>query len=451
MRNIRFKLQLTTTALILSLSSFCNLDVYANEKDIKPKGVDKSRVEVLNEQNNNLEENINKDKEKIDNTQIINIEDNNLKIAINKELKKSDLNSSITQKEIESIKTISAQNASSKNIKNLSGLEYAINLEYIDLSNNNIKDISYIKALIENGNLKKANISNQVIKLEKEDIKDTKYYINNNIININSKIVKPIFINNNGKYIDDKILWDNLQNLKTYNLECSFKDDFKDKQSEILFSVNLYKDIYVHKNCKPNIKASDKTIKINDSFNPLIGVSAYDYEDKDITRNIKVVKNDVNTKKAGNYQVVYEVADSSNQKDTKTINVKVENIKNKNNKKENIIIGLNNKDNDKKDNNKNQYNDDKNTKDYNYKDDNDKNENIDESDDSEVLNNIKPSEKIVIQNDSGIIKDENDNNNIKKSEDKKEEDLKIDYKKYSLGVIFVVAGIFVSKKIQNML
>ena len=60
----------------------------------------------------------------------------------------------------------------------------------------------------------------------------------------------------------------------------------------------------------PVINASNKTININEVYNPLNGVTATDKEDGNITNKIKVIDNNVNTKQAGNYQVVYEVFDS---------------------------------------------------------------------------------------------------------------------------------------------
>ena len=79
-------------------------------------------------------------------------------------------------------------------------------------------------------------------------------------------------------------------------------------------------------NSIPVITASDKTIKVGDRFtdeDALVGVSAYDKEDKDLTSSIKVVQNNVNTAKAGEYTVIYSVEDSQGAKATKTITVTV--------------------------------------------------------------------------------------------------------------------------------
>ncbi|QJA07700.1 DUF5011 domain-containing protein [Romboutsia sp. CE17] len=79
-------------------------------------------------------------------------------------------------------------------------------------------------------------------------------------------------------------------------------------------------------NSIPVITASDKTIKVGDRFtdeDALVGVSAYDEEDKDITSSIKVVENNVKTDIEGKYTVRYSVEDSKGAKATKTITVTV--------------------------------------------------------------------------------------------------------------------------------
>ncbi|WP_242982960.1 Ig-like domain-containing protein [Clostridium perfringens] len=53
------------------------------------------------------------------------------------------------------------------------------------------------------------------------------------------------------------------------------------------------------------------------------GVTATDKEDGDITKDIKVIENNVDTEKAGDYKVIYKVTDSEGASKTKEINVKV--------------------------------------------------------------------------------------------------------------------------------
>ena len=73
----------------------------------------------------------------------------------------------------------------------------------------------------------------------------------------------------------------------------------------------------------PTINASDKTITVGDKFEPLKDVIANDKEDGDLTSKIKVIKNTVDTKKAGTYEVTYQVTDSQGATVTKTIKVTV--------------------------------------------------------------------------------------------------------------------------------
>ncbi|WP_239257082.1 LPXTG cell wall anchor domain-containing protein [Listeria ilorinensis] len=74
----------------------------------------------------------------------------------------------------------------------------------------------------------------------------------------------------------------------------------------------------------PVINASDKTIKVGDKFDPKADVTATDKEDGDLTSKIEVVKNEVDTSKAGSYKVTYQVIDSAGIQTEKTIIVTVE-------------------------------------------------------------------------------------------------------------------------------
>lgn len=73
----------------------------------------------------------------------------------------------------------------------------------------------------------------------------------------------------------------------------------------------------------PVINASDKTISLNSKFDELSGVTATDREDGDITKNIKVIDNTVDTKVLGEYKVTYQVTDSYGNKVSKTIKIVV--------------------------------------------------------------------------------------------------------------------------------
>ena len=60
----------------------------------------------------------------------------------------------------------------------------------------------------------------------------------------------------------------------------------------------------------PVINAQDRIVQLGEEFDPLEGVTATDEEDKDLTKSIKVIRNDVNTNVAGDYTVVFSVTDS---------------------------------------------------------------------------------------------------------------------------------------------
>ena len=63
-----------------------------------------------------------------------------------------------------------------------------------------------------------------------------------------------------------------------------------------------------------------KVVQLGESFDPLTGVTASDKEDGEITE-IEVVKNTVDTKTSGEYEVTYKVKDSNGGEATKTIKV----------------------------------------------------------------------------------------------------------------------------------
>ena len=76
-------------------------------------------------------------------------------------------------------------------------------------------------------------------------------------------------------------------------------------------------------NAAPIIKAEDKTLTVGDTFDPKADVTAEDVEDGDLTDKIEVLKNEVDTTKAGKYEVTYKVTDRKGASYTKTITVTV--------------------------------------------------------------------------------------------------------------------------------
>ena len=88
----------------------------------------------------------------------------------------------------------------------------------------------------------------------------------------------------------------------------------------IIVTVNPKMEVL---NEAPVIHATDKTITVGDTFDPMDGVTATDEEDGNLTSKIEVKKNDVDTTKAGKYEVTYKVTDSDGATRTKTIKVTV--------------------------------------------------------------------------------------------------------------------------------
>ena len=74
-------------------------------------------------------------------------------------------------------------------------------------------------------------------------------------------------------------------------------------------------------NIAPVIHAKDATLTVGDSFDALKDVTATDVEDGDLTKEIKVIVNTVDKKKAGTYKVGYEVTDSQGAKTTKYVTI----------------------------------------------------------------------------------------------------------------------------------
>lgn len=76
-------------------------------------------------------------------------------------------------------------------------------------------------------------------------------------------------------------------------------------------------------NHKPEITAEDVTLTVGDSFDALANATASDAEDGDLTDRIEVLSSQVDTSRAGTYQVVYSVTDSQGETVTKTVTVTV--------------------------------------------------------------------------------------------------------------------------------
>ncbi|MBC2175365.1 DUF5011 domain-containing protein [Listeria booriae] len=81
--------------------------------------------------------------------------------------------------------------------------------------------------------------------------------------------------------------------------------------------------VTVTSNDAPTIEATDHTLKKGTTFDPMSEVSATDKEDGDLTKEIKITANDVDTSQEGTYHVIYSVTDSDENTTTKEITVTV--------------------------------------------------------------------------------------------------------------------------------
>lgn len=87
--------------------------------------------------------------------------------------------------------------------------------------------------------------------------------------------------------------------------------------------ITFNEPIAPNENTAPVIDAKDVEITIGETFDATKYATAKDAEDGDLTDQIKVIKNTVDTSKAGTYEVTYEVTDSAGATTTKTIKVTV--------------------------------------------------------------------------------------------------------------------------------
>lgn len=245
---------------------------------------------------------------------IVSIPDPNLKAALINALNKTDEN--ITQADMESLTSFDASN---KNITNLTGLEYAVNLTLINLSNNHIYDRSPLK------NLSKVivlDISNQFVY---------------KTINLYNNQAQNPFQLANGHYLSSNTLPEGLE-LNEDSSVFSFKNPVKGQTytfetqqvslngHTVIVEVNLIiEDILgvptTSTNKIPVITAQNVDLTVGQTFNPLDYVTAYDEEDGQLEAT--VISDTVNTAVPGIYEVIYQATDSNGASVTKKITVTV--------------------------------------------------------------------------------------------------------------------------------
>lgn len=87
----------------------------------------------------------------------------------------------------------------------------------------------------------------------------------------------------------------------TYTIIVTVKDEAGNAASKT-FTITVVE--------KAKLVIDSKEFNVGDKFDPLTGVKAYDVDGTDITDKLTVVSNDVDTSKAGTYQIVYKVIDA---------------------------------------------------------------------------------------------------------------------------------------------
>ena len=206
------------------------------------------------------------------------------------------------------------------NIKDIDPLKDLTNLTDLGLYANEIKDIGPLKKLT---NLRFLSLHNQKIMANPITLTNGTGKSDNIVKGINNEFIDPNNISNNGVYDKNSnmIEWTNLN--MTNEVNYSFENKVTIGNTNCIFSGNVYVKVNEEINEKPAIKAENKTIKVGEKFNPMTGVTANDKEDGNITKDIKVIEDTVNTSKVGTYKVVYEVTDSKGATATKTITVTV--------------------------------------------------------------------------------------------------------------------------------
>ncbi|MGG7059302.1 NPCBM/NEW2 domain-containing protein [Clostridium tertium] len=142
-------------------------------------------VVELRESINNLE--------KVDLNKIITIEDNYLKQDIQKAL---GITREITLEDMYNLKSLTC---SSRRVKSLNGLEYAKNLEELNIEQNEVRDLSPLKNLEK---LKTLNAKLQIIEAGMAEVENNRVILEERIVSRDGEILKPKEISINSKIVD---------------------------------------------------------------------------------------------------------------------------------------------------------------------------------------------------------------------------------------------------------
>lgn len=148
--------------------------------------------------------------------------------------------------------------------------------------------------------------------------KDDELYVKGDIVNANEPETKSFKAK------------DGVWNFKAYDANSKQVNDENLKDGKIQFvGTWTFSPYAIALNQIPTIDAKDQVLTVNDSFDPMQGVSAHDEEEGDLTEKVEVIENNVptdenkKTTKEGSYIVTYKVSDSRGASSIKTITVVV--------------------------------------------------------------------------------------------------------------------------------
>lgn len=148
--------------------------------------------------------------------------------------------------------------------------------------------------------------------------KDDELYVKGDIVNANEPETKSFKAK------------DGVWNFKAYDANSKQVNDENLKDGKIQFvGTWTFSPYAIALNQIPTIDAKDQVLTVNDSFDPMQGVSAHDEEEGDLTEKVEVIENNVptdenkKTTKKGSYTVTYKVSDSRGASSIKTITVVV--------------------------------------------------------------------------------------------------------------------------------
>lgn len=148
--------------------------------------------------------------------------------------------------------------------------------------------------------------------------KDDELYVKGDIVNANEPETKSFKAK------------DGVWNFKAYDANSKQVNDENLKDGKIQFvGTWTFSPYAIALNQIPTIDAKDQVLTVNDSFDPIQGVSAHDEEEGDLTKKVEVIENNVptdenkKTTKEGSYTVTYKVSDSQGASSIKTITVVV--------------------------------------------------------------------------------------------------------------------------------